>query len=91
MNPPQRPHTVLFASVHNGEQSKMAAAWLNQLGEPAKVRALSAGTQLAERVHPVVVEAMREVGIDLGSESPRLLTLELAAQVDLLSTILSQN
>ena len=87
MNPPHTPRFVLFACVHNAGRSKMAAAWLNHLSDPRKVRAISAGTQPAERVHPVVVEAMREVGIDLGNEPPRLLTHELAAQVDLLITM----
>lgn len=65
----------------------MAAAWLNQLADPTRVRALSAGTQPAERVHPVVVEAMREVGIDFDNVSPQLLTRDLAAQADLLVTM----
>jgi arsenate reductase len=51
------------------------------------VRALSAGTQPAERVHPVVIEAMHEVGIDLDNERPQFLTSELAKQVDLLVTM----
>lgn len=87
MNTDHRPSTVLFACVHNAGRSQMAAAWLNQLADPNKVRAVSAGTQPAERVHPVVVEAMREVGIDLSSVSPQPLTSELAAQVDLLITM----
>ena len=87
MNRPPLPRVVLFACVHNAGRSKMAAAWLNHLADPKKARAISAGTQPAERAHPIVVEAMREVGIDVGNEPPQLLTAELAAQVDLLITM----
>src|SRR5262249_21350678 len=55
--------TVLFACVHNAGRSQMAAAWFRALADPAKARALSAGTEPGERVHPEVVAAMREVGI----------------------------
>lgn len=49
----------------------MAAAWLDAIADPGRVRAISAGTEPGERVHPVVVEVMREVGIDLaGVRSP---------------------
>jgi arsenate reductase len=65
----------------------MAAAWLNHLADPNKARALSAGTQPADRVHPVVAEVMREVGIDLSVTKPQRLTIELAAQADLLITM----
>jgi arsenate reductase len=70
--------TVLFACVHNAGRSQMAAAWFRRLADPAKARALSAGTQPGPAVHPEVVVAMREVGIDLSAESPRRLTDELA-------------
>jgi arsenate reductase len=56
----------------------MAAAWFNHLADPSKARALSAGTHPADRVHPAVVDAMSEVGIDLSAARPRLLTAELA-------------
>lgn len=83
----QAPRVVLFACVHNAGRSQMATAWLNHFADPRKVRAISAGTQPGERVHPVVVEAMREVGIDLASVQPQLLTPELAAQAHLLITM----
>lgn len=82
-----KPRVVLFACVHNAGRSQMAAAWLNHLADPSKTRAVSAGTEPAERVHPVVAEAMREVGIELGGAAPQLLTRELAAQADLLVTM----
>jgi arsenate reductase len=81
------PKSVLFACVHNAGRSQIAAAWLGALADPQKVRALSAGTAPAERVHPVVAEAMREVGIELGSVKPRLLTDELAKSATLLVTM----
>jgi arsenate reductase len=79
--------TVLFACIHNAGRSQMAAAWFNALSDPAKARAVSAGTQPGARVHPEVIEAMREVGIDLSTVSPRLLTDELAAEASLLVTM----
>ena len=82
-----RPRVVLFACVHNAGRSQMAAALLNQLADPTQVRALSAGTQPAAHVHPVVAGVMQEVGIDLTQVLPQRLTSELAAQADLLITM----
>ena len=79
--------TVLFACVHNAGRSQIAAAFFNAMADPSTVCALSAGTEPAERVHPVVVEAMREVGIDLSHVKPRLLTPELTAGVHMLVTM----
>jgi arsenate reductase len=79
--------TVIFACVHNAGRSQMAAAWLNALADPQKVRAISAGTEPGTRVHPEVVEAMREVGIDLSTETPRKLTEDLARGAQLLVTM----
>ena len=59
--------TVLFACVHNAGRSQMAAAWFNVLSDPTKARAVSAGTDPGMRVHPEVVTAMLEVGIDFSS------------------------
>lgn len=87
MSPEQVPRVVLFACVHNAGHSQMAAAWLNQLADPREVRAISAGTQPGDRVHQVVIEAMREVGIDLAFVQPVQLTPELAAQAHLLITM----
>jgi arsenate reductase (thioredoxin) len=79
--------TVLFACVHNAGRSQMAAAWFNQLADPAKARALSAGTNPGSKVHPEVVTVMREVGIDLADASTRKLTPELARQTQVLVTM----
>ena len=87
MTEPSRPRTVLFACVHNAGRSQMAAALLNHLAEPDRARAISAGTEPADHVHPVVAEVMREAGLDLGGVRPQLLTPELAASVDLLITM----
>ena len=78
---------VLFACVHNAGRSQMAAAWLNRLADPTKARAVSAGTEPGARVHPEVVAAMGEVGIDLSAETPKLLTDELARAAALLVTM----
>ena len=79
--------TVLFACIHNAGRSQMAAAFFNALTDPTKARAISAGTEPAEHVHPEVVGAMREVGIDLSAAPPRRLTPELASQASVLVTM----
>lgn len=78
--------TVLFACIHNAGRSQMAAAWFNALAG-AKARAISAGTEPGPRVHPEVLAAMREVGIDLSTVQPQRLTDELAATATLLVTM----
>jgi arsenate reductase len=65
----------------------MAAAWFNALANPESARAISAGTEPGPRVHPEVLAAMKEVGIDLSNISPTLLTHELAAGSSLLVTM----
>jgi arsenate reductase len=65
----------------------MAAAFFNELADPSLARAVSAGTQPADAVHPVVVTAMREAGIDLSDQRPRPLTTELARNATLLVTM----
>lgn len=79
--------TVLFACVHNAGRSQMAAAWFNALADPMKAVALSAGTEPGPHVHPEVVVAMREVGIDLAAVVPRKLTDDLATRSSLLVTM----
>ena len=75
---PGTPQTVVFACVHNAGRSQMAAAFFNALADSSKARAVSAGTNPGPQVHPEVVAAMREVGMDLHAAVPRLLTPELA-------------
>lgn len=79
--------TVLFACVHNAGRSQIAAALFNQYADPAKARAISAGTQPATRLHPEVVTVMRARGIDLSNQSPQKLTPELAATAQWLITM----
>jgi len=79
--------TVLFACIHNAGRSQMAAAWFNALANHDKARAISAGTEPGPRVHPEVLTAMREVGVDLEGIAPQKLTDELAAESTILITM----
>ncbi len=79
--------TILFACTHNAGRSQMAAALFNEIADPAKAAAFSAGTRPGTAVHPEVLEVMQEIGIDLSSAHPRLLTGELAREVNLLVTM----
>src|SRR6185503_15293063 len=79
--------TVIFACVHNAGRSQMAAAFFNERADGSIVRAISAGTDPGDRVHPEVVEAMQESGIDLSASKPQRLTLALAQDADLLITM----
>jgi protein-tyrosine-phosphatase len=78
---------VIFACVHNAGRSQMAAAFFNQIANPEKARAVSAGTAPGERVHPEVQAVMQEVGIDLSHAKPQKLTEELARDSQLLITM----
>jgi arsenate reductase len=72
---------VLFVCTQNAGRSQMAQALFERHG-PADVRAESAGAEPAEAVHPVVVDAMREIGIDLSARRPKKLTLEMQLHAD---------
>ncbi len=78
---------VIFACIHNAGRSQMARAFFEQLADPPKAIAVSAGTHPAERVHPEVVEAMAEIGVDLSRTSPQRLTTQLADGASLLVTM----
>lgn len=78
---------VIFACVHNAGRSQMAAAFFTLLADPAKASAISAGTSPAERVHPEVIEVMKEAGVDLRKARPQRLTSELAAGASHLVTM----
>ena len=78
--------TALFVCLHNAGRSQMSAA-LFERAAGGRHRALSAGTTPAERVHPEVVEVMRELGIDVSNRVPRQLTRELAEQADVVVTM----
>jgi arsenate reductase len=79
--------TVIFACIHNAGRSQMAAAWFTNLADPAQARAISAGTQPGSRVHPEVLEAMKEVGVDLSNTKPQLLTDDVAREANMLITM----
>ena len=67
--------SVLFVCVHNAGRSQMAQGWLRELaGDRVEVR--SAGSEPANQVNPVAVDAMREVGIDITGEEPKILTVD---------------
>jgi len=84
---PKPVRIYLFACVHNAGRSQMAAAFFNLYGNPAECFAISAGTQPALRVHPEVIDVMREVGIDLTCAKPQKLTDELAHGASVLVTM----
>jgi arsenate reductase len=67
--------SVLFVCVHNAGRSQMALGWLRHLaGDQVDVR--SAGSEPADRINPTAIEAMAEVGIDITSEQPTILTID---------------
>ena len=78
--------TALFVCLHNAGRSQMSAALFERAAQ-GRHRALSAGTTPAERVHPEVVEVMRELDIDLSDRTPRKLDAELAQQADVVVTM----
>ena len=79
--------TVIFACIHNAGRSQMAAAWFEVLADASEARAVSAGTEPGPHVHPEVVAAMREAGVDLEGKQTRKLTEELARGASLLITM----
>ncbi|WP_407566030.1 arsenate reductase ArsC [Streptomyces sp. 184] len=82
---PSKP-SVLFVCVHNAGRSQMAAAWLTHLaGDRVEVR--SAGSAPADAVNPAVVEAMREAGIDIAHEQPKVLTADAVQASDVVITM----
>ncbi|MBB5059442.1 protein-tyrosine-phosphatase [Granulicella aggregans] len=78
---------VIFACVHNAGRSQMAAAFFNQLADPQRAEAISAGTEPGLRVHSEVLEVMHEAGLDLSAAKPQKLTEELARDAQLLITM----
>lgn len=82
----QEPRTILFLCVHNAGRSQMAAAFAERLGG-GRVRVRSAGSLPAERVHPTVVQAMAELGIDLSRATPAPIADEDVAAADVVVTM----
>ncbi len=77
---------ILFVCVENAGRSQMAEAFAKKYGE-GKFAVLSAGNKPAEKVNPVVVEVMREEGIDISSNKPKLLNFQTANDSDLIVTM----
>lgn len=82
---PTRP-SVLFVCVHNAGRSQMAAGWLRELaGDRIEVR--SAGSAPADSINPSAVAAMQEVGIDISSATPKILSTESVEASDVVITM----
>jgi arsenate reductase len=82
---PEKP-SVLFVCVHNAGRSQMAAGWLSHLaGDRVEVR--SAGSAPADQVNPAAVEAMREVGVDITAQIPKVLTADAVQASDVCITM----
>jgi arsenate reductase (thioredoxin) len=78
--------SVLFVCVHNAGRSQMAAGWLRHLaGDAVEVR--SAGSEPADQINPAAVAAMREVGIDITAQTPKLLEYATVASSDVIITM----
>ena len=77
----------MFACVHNAGRSQMARAFFNAMADPARARAISAGMHPGDRIHPVVVDVMKEVGLDVSANRPQRLTGELAQGATILITM----
>jgi len=77
---------VLFVCIHNAGRSQMAAGWLSSLGG-GRVEVLSAGSAPADRINPVAVQAMAEVGIDVAAEQPKILTVDAVRESDVVITM----
>ena len=82
----ERKPSVLFVCIHNAGRSQMAAAYLSHLSHGA-IEVRSAGTQPADEINPVVVEAMKEKGIDLFGQTPKVLTTEAVQDSDVVITM----
>ena len=78
--------TVLFVCVHNAGRSQMAAGYLQHLAGD-RIQVLSAGSQPAEHVNLVAVQAMAEEGIDITTESPKVLTDAAVQRADVVVTM----
>ncbi|WP_426623307.1 arsenate reductase ArsC [Leifsonia sp. McL0607] len=78
--------TVLFVCVHNAGRSQMAAGYLRELAGD-RVEVLSAGSEPADRLNPVAVQAMAEEGIDIAANTPAILTTDAVRESDVVITM----
>jgi arsenate reductase len=81
------PKTVLFVCDRNACRSQVAAAVFNRFADARVVHAVSAGTRPARRVHPQLLEAMREIGIELRHPTPQLASPDSMARVEIINTL----
>ena len=77
---------ILFVCVHNAGRSQMAAGFLRKLGGD-RVSVRTAGSEPADEINPVAVDAMREVGVDLSEELPKALRDEYVREADVVITM----
>jgi len=77
---------IIFVCLHNSGRSQMAEAFFNQMAG-GSVIAISAGTQPDSDINPTVREAMREIGIEMTGQTPKMLTRELTALADRVITM----
>jgi arsenate reductase len=78
--------TILFVCVANAGRSQMAESIFNQLN-PNGFHAISAGTRPAKELNPLVVEVLREIGIDLSANKPKQITPDMVAEADRIITM----
>ena len=78
--------SVLFVCVHNAGRSQMAAGYLNHLSG-GRIEVQSAGSEPADKINPVAVQAMAEDGIDIEAEQPKILTTEAVKESDVVITM----
>jgi arsenate reductase (thioredoxin) len=78
--------SVLFVCVHNAGRSQMAAGYLDQLSS-GQIEVRSAGSEPADKINPVAVQAMDEEGIDIAAERPKILTTEAVKASDVVITM----
>ena len=78
--------TVLFVCVHNAGRSQMAAGYLRALAGD-RIEVLSAGSEPKDQVNPVAIEAMAEEGIDIASNTPKIITVEAVKESDAVITM----
>jgi protein-tyrosine-phosphatase len=78
--------TILFVCVHNAGRSQMAAGFMNAIGA-GRVEVLSAGSAPKDSINPIAVQAMQEVGIDISSNVPKVLTPEAVQESDAVITM----
>jgi arsenate reductase len=78
--------TVLFVCVHNAGRSQMAAGWLKHLAGD-RIEIFSAGSEPADQINPIAVQAMAELGIDISGETPKILTADSVSRADVVVTM----